>query len=86
MSELLNALMELNDTTLIFTMPNADLGNNVIFNLIKYFVDNHEHAYSFNSLGQQNYFSCISHVDAVVGNSSSGILEVPTFKRNYQHR
>jgi len=80
-SELLNALMELNDTTLIFTMPNADLGNNVIFNLIKYFVDNHEHAYSFNSLGQQNYFSCISHVDAVVGNSSSGILEVPTFKK-----
>ena len=36
---------------------------------------------SFDSLGQLRYFSCISNVDAVIGNSSSGITEVPSFNK-----
>ena len=80
-SELLSALSELENTTLIFTMPNADLGSSAIFNSIDHFVNNNKNAISFISLGHLNYLSCISHVDAVIGNSSSGILEVPSFKK-----
>ncbi len=79
--ELLLALSELTDTTLIFTMPNADTGGLVIMNLIEKFVNSHSDAYSFKSLGQHLYLSCIPYVDGVVGNSSSGLMEVPSFKK-----
>jgi GDP/UDP-N,N'-diacetylbacillosamine 2-epimerase (hydrolysing) len=79
--ELLSALSELTDTTLIFTMPNADNGGLAIMNLIEKFVNSHSDAYSFKSLGQHLYLSCIPHVDGVVGNSSSGLAEVPSFKK-----
>jgi GDP/UDP-N,N'-diacetylbacillosamine 2-epimerase (hydrolysing) len=79
--ELLSALLELSDTTLIFTMPNADTGGLAIMNLIEKFVDSIPHAYLFKSLGQHLYLSCIPYVDGVVGNSSSGLTEVPTFKK-----
>ena len=81
MSELLNALADLEDTTLIFTMPNADTDSRVIFELIENFVSNYENAYSFTSLGQLRYLSYIDQVDTVIGNSSSGLAEVPTFKK-----
>ncbi|MDA9676130.1 UDP-N-acetyl glucosamine 2-epimerase, partial [Pseudomonadota bacterium] len=44
-------------------------------------VMNNKNSISFDSLGQLKYFSCVSNVDAVVGNSSSGIAEVPSFKK-----
>jgi len=44
-------------------------------------VATHENSSFFSSLGQLNYFSCIQFVDGVVGNSSSGILEIPTFRK-----
>lgn len=81
MKELLAALSHLHDTTLIFTMPNADTGGRVLINLIEEFVRQNENAKMFASLGQLKYLSCISYVDGVVGNSSSGITEVPTFKK-----
>jgi len=77
--ELFAALETLEDTHLIFTMPNADTGNRVLFNMIRQFVANHPNAKAYTSLGQLNYLSCIKHVDGVVGNSSSGLLEVPSF-------
>ena len=80
MSELLAALSNRSDTTLIFTMPNADTGGFEIMEQIKGFVDKNENAYSYKSLGQLNYLSCMAIVDGVVGNSSSGILEAPTLK------
>jgi GDP/UDP-N,N'-diacetylbacillosamine 2-epimerase (hydrolysing) len=79
--ELLAALGGRLDTTLIFTMPNPDMENQVIFDLIKEFVGKNKNAHAFTSLGQRRYFSCINYVDAVVGNSSSGLTEVPTFKK-----
>ncbi len=81
MTELLDALGELADTGLIFTMPNADQGGLGMAEQIRQFVDAHPNARLFTSLGQRRYFSCIGHVDGVIGNSSSGLLEVPSFAK-----
>ena len=81
LKELLSALSELSDTTLVFTMPNSDTGGLVLIRMIEEFVESHSDAHSFISLGQQRYLSCIAQVDGVVGNSSSGLTEVPSFKK-----
>lgn len=77
MTELLAALDGLSDTKLIFTLPNADAGGRGIARLIEAFVAEHPNARAYVSLGQQRYLSCVALVDGVVGNSSSGLLEVP---------
>jgi GDP/UDP-N,N'-diacetylbacillosamine 2-epimerase (hydrolysing) len=79
--ELLSALAELNETTLIFTLPNADTGGLSIIAKIEHFVDDYNNAYLFTSLGQIDYLSCVNLVDGVIGNSSSGLTEVPSFKK-----
>ena len=81
MTELLHALSKLKDTHLIFTMPNADTDGRVIFQMIEKFVTKYSHAKSFTSLGQLRYLSCIKYVDGVIGNSSSGLAEVPSFNK-----
>ena len=80
MGELLAALDEMEDTHVIFTMPNADTNGRVLINMINSFCAKRPYAKSFTTLGQLLYFSCIHQVDGVVGNSSSGIIEVPSFK------
>ena len=80
-NEVLYALELLEDTTLVFTMPNADTGGKEIAKIIEKFVDTNVNAYYFKSLGQQKYLSTVAQVDGVIGNSSSGILEVPSFKK-----
>ena len=81
MAQLLLALAELEDTQLIFTMPNADTGGRVLIRMVEEFVAQHTNARAYTSLGQLRYLSCISHVDGVVGNSSSGLAEVPSFRK-----
>jgi len=81
MDEFLAALEKLTDTHLIFTMPNSDTDGRVLFQMIKEFVAKHPNAKAFPSLGQLRYLSCIKYVDGVVGNSSSGLAEVPSFKK-----
>lgn len=77
---LLTALDKLKDTTLIFTKPNSDKGGAAIIKMIdSYVAKNPKKALSFTSLGQLRYLSALQHVDFVIGNSSSGILEVPYF-------
>ena len=61
-------------------MPNADPGNKVIFEIIEAYVKTNKNAFCFASLGQLNYLSCLAQVDGVIGNSSSGLSEAPTFK------
>lgn len=78
---LLNALNQIPDINLIFTGVNADPGSNEISNEINEFVSSRENAVYIPSLGQRNYFSALFYCDGVIGNSSSGILEVPTFKK-----
>lgn len=81
MSQLLSALDKLEETQLIFTMPNADSDSRVLFNMINEYVDFHSNACVYTSLGQLRYLSCINYVDGVVGNSSSGLIEVPSFNK-----
>jgi len=81
MQALLAALAKLEETQLIFTMPNADTDGRALIKIVEKFTSNHSNAHAFISLGQLRYLSCISHVDGVVGNSSSGLLEVPSFRK-----
>lgn len=81
MEELLAALGSLPDTNLIFTMPNADVAGRGLVHLIEQFVARNSNARAYSSLGQLRYLSCIAQVDGVVGNSSSGLLEVPSLKK-----
>lgn len=80
MNELLGALRDLQDTRLIFTLPNADAESRVIFKQIEIFCSTHPLADVYASLGQMRYLSCMKHFDGVVGNSSSGLLEAPALK------
>lgn len=80
-NELLASLDLLQNTCLIFTKPNSDKGGRVIIKLIDEYVKNHsENSVAFDSLGQLRYLSSLQFMDVVVGNSSSGIVEVPYFK------
>lgn len=79
-TELLDALGDLGDTHIVFTLPNADTEGRTITRMIKDFVAQHEKSCAFSSLGQLRYLSLVAQVDAVVGNSSSGIIEVPSLK------
>ena len=81
MTELLAALAELHNTQLVFTMPNADTDGRVLIRMIEEFVALHPRARACTSLGSLRYFSCMKHVDGVVGNSSSGLLEAPCFQK-----
>jgi len=81
MNELLASLAELQDTHLIFTMPNADTDGRVLIDMVEKFAAHHSHSCAFTSLGQLRYLSAIAQVDGVVGNSSSGLAEVPSFKK-----
>lgn len=79
-SELLQAFDELQDTKIIITCPNSDEGSDEIFELIRQYENSHKNVKSYKSLGMKRYLSCLKYVDMVVGNSSSGIYEVPSFK------
>ena len=80
-NELIKALSNLSNTRLIFTMPNSDVENDKIFEKIKKFCKKNKNAKYYISLGPTKYYSCIRYVDGVVGNSSSGLIEVPSFKK-----
>lgn len=79
--ELLSALSNFKNAKIIFTMPNSDTYGRVIIELIKKYVSkNLKSSIAFNSLGQLKYLSALKHVSMVIGNSSSGLTEVPSFK------
>lgn len=81
LKDLLKVLDELTDTNIIFTLPNSDDRSREIISLIKSFVSENLHkSKAFISLGYKRYLSALKHVNVVVGNSSSGIVEVPSFK------
>lgn len=79
--ELLDAIDELEDTNIIFTKANSDTDGRVINQMIdEYVTKNSNKSIVFTSLGQLRYLSALQYVDAVVGNSSSGLAEAPSFK------
>ncbi len=69
------------DIGIIFTLPNTDTSNYKIISLIKKFVKKNSNAIYCKFLGRDNYFSIIKNINAVIGNSSSGISEVPSLKK-----
>ena len=69
------------DIGLIITKSNADDGGRILNQEIDNFVNQNKNSMSYNALGQFLYYNCINNVDCVVGNSSSGLFEVPTFKK-----
>lgn len=80
LSELLAALDALGpEVGLIFTKPNADTHGRVLIGMIDAFVQGHPNAVAHVSMGQRLYYSAMKHVSMVVGNSSSGLLEAPSF-------
>ncbi len=76
--ELLAALDEIK-MPVLFTSPNADTSNRVIVDAISQYVQAHRNARLVTNLGTQAYFSCMQYAAAMVGNSSSGIIEAASF-------
>jgi len=80
-NNLLISLSKQKNTNLIFTFSNADTDGRIINEMILQFVQSHsDRAVCFKSLGSLKYLSLLQYIDGVVGNSSSGIWEVPSFK------
>lgn len=79
---LLDALSDLgNDFGLFLTKPNADTGGRTLAAMLDSWVAERPNAWTFTSLGQQRYLSLMAQVDAVVGNSSSGLYEAPSLRK-----
>jgi UDP-N-acetylglucosamine 2-epimerase (non-hydrolysing)/GDP/UDP-N,N'-diacetylbacillosamine 2-epimerase (hydrolysing) len=77
---LLKALDDYKDYHIIFTYSNSDTNSQIIIKRIQEYVDQNPGRCMFiPSLGQRRYFSALKYVKAVLGNSSSGIIEVPSF-------
>ena len=77
---LLSSLKKLKDTFILFTGVNSDTNYLIVEKQIKKFIKKTKNCKIIPSLGQKNYLSILKYIDGVVGNSSSGILEVPSFK------
>lgn len=79
--QILDTLDTLEDTNIIITKANSDNTGRIINAMCAEYVAKNSHkAVLFSSLGQLRYLSALQFVDAVVGNSSSGLAEVPSFK------
>jgi UDP-hydrolysing UDP-N-acetyl-D-glucosamine 2-epimerase len=77
---LLDALDAYPEHQVILTYPNADDGGRRIIPMLEaYAVANRQRIFAIPSLGQVRYLSAVKHASAVIGNSSSGIIEVPAF-------
>lgn len=79
-TEILSTLSNLQDTKIIFTKANSDENGRVINDILNTYVKEHNNTVLFDSLGQLRYLSALQHVDAVIGNTSSGLVEAPSFK------
>ena len=78
---LLDSLDCFPDHQVIITYPNADDGGRKIIPMLEIYAQNNpERVFAIPSLGQQRYLSVVKHADAVIGNSSSGVIEVPSFE------
>ncbi len=78
--EILKALNNWPEAGIIITSPNTDHDSNVIFSLIKKYLEKNKNAIYVKNMGQLRYLSSLKHVDLIIGNSSSGIIEAPSFK------
>lgn len=79
--DLLKALSAVNDEyQLLFTLPNSDTDGRIIASKVKEYVSAHvKKSLVVDSLGKKRYYSALKYATAVVGNSSSGLVEAPSF-------
>lgn len=81
-TEFLQALDQFANATLIFTCANSDTNGRIINQRLEAYVQKYPNRSKlFSSLGQLRYLSTIKHCDVVIGNSSSGLTEVPIFQK-----
>lgn len=78
--ELLKAINKYKEMKFIFTKANSDAYGRVINSMIDGYVKENDNAIAFESLGMLRYLSAVKYAQMVIGNSSSGVIEVPTFK------
>lgn len=80
---LLDCLIPYLDThKVLFTLPNSDTGGRIVSSIIRDWVSRYSGAATaVTSMGRRRYYSAVAHCSAVIGNSSSGLLEAPSFKK-----
>jgi GDP/UDP-N,N'-diacetylbacillosamine 2-epimerase (hydrolysing) len=80
-SEILETIDDLKNTNIIFTKTNSDADGKIINSMIdKYTSKNQNKSIAITSMGQHNFLSALQYMDFIIGNSSSGLLEAPSFK------
>jgi GDP/UDP-N,N'-diacetylbacillosamine 2-epimerase (hydrolysing) len=79
MIELLEACKEFKKLTFIFTKSNADTDGRIINKLLDEYSNKNSNFHVFMSLGSEKYLNCMKHSSIIIGNSSSGIIEAPSF-------
>jgi len=80
--EVVSALESFPEATVVFTMSNADPGHQIVAAMLQDSVHRHQGRWHlFATLGRVRYLSLAQHVDVVLGNSSSGLLEIPSLKK-----
>lgn len=79
-NELLQAIIKAPDINFLCTKANADADGRIINKLIEKYAEEYPNIHLVDSLGAKRYLSAVSHSEFVIGNSSSGIVEVPSFK------
>lgn len=79
--DLIHSLAEINNEyQLLFTLPNSDTDGRIIISKVNDYVNRHsDKAFAISSLGKKRYYSALKYATAVVGNSSSGLVEAPSF-------
>jgi len=75
----LEAISKISDVKIIITHPNSDTEGREIISMINDYVNSNNNTIAFSSLGYIRYLSALQFMDAVIGNSSSGVTEVPFF-------
>jgi len=76
---LLKILENYKDYSLIFTYPSSDIGNKKLIKMMEQFKIKNNNVQIFKSLGDKNYLSIMKYCKLVIGNSSSGLAEAPSF-------
>lgn len=79
MQELLKALNQFPNMKFVISKGNSDVGGNVINRAWEEYAKSHNNVYLTASLGMKKYFSTLKHATMCIGNSSSGLVEVPSF-------
>lgn len=77
---LLEVCNKYSELKFIFTKSNADANGRIINQMIDSYVKTHENAIAFTSLGMKRYLSGLKNCSMVIGNSSSGLIEAPSFE------